>query len=150
MTGLVAGFVCAFAVTLKYRLNVDDTLDVVGVHGAGGLVGLIMVGLFATSTVSGKEGLFYGVAAPALEAGRRHPRSGRLSFVLTWILAKVVDAVVGFADKEDYAAVPGQEEERAYDFRTAERLDALAGGGRDLDRETLEEIQRLLRDHRER
>lgn len=34
ITGLVAGLVCAFAVTLKYRINVDDTLDVVGVHGA--------------------------------------------------------------------------------------------------------------------
>ncbi|MCL7367628.1 MULTISPECIES: ammonium transporter [Streptomyces] len=151
VTGLVAGFVCAFAISLKYRLNVDDTLDVVGVHGAGGLVGLLMVGFFATSSVSGKEGLFYGgggsllwkqvVAILAVAA---------YSFVLTWIIAKAVDVVVGFADKESYAAVPGQDEERAYDFRTAERLDALAGGGRGgADRETLAEIQRLLREHRE-
>lgn len=46
ITGLVAGLVCAFAVTLKYRFGVDDTLDVVGVHGVGG--------------VTGREGLFYG------------------------------------------------------------------------------------------
>lgn len=45
--------------------------------------------------------------------------------------------------------MPGQEEERAYDFRTAERLDALAGAGRGTDRETLDEIRRLLREHRE-
>ncbi|MDG9724832.1 ammonium transporter [Streptomyces sp. DH41] len=150
VTGLVAGAVCAYAITLKYRLNVDDTLDVVGVHGAGGLVGLIMVGLFATAEVSGKKGLFYGgggsllwkqiVAILAVAA---------FSFVLTWILAKLVDVVVGFADEETYDAVPGEDEERAYDFRTAERLDALAGGDRGPDRETLAEIQRLLRDRRE-
>ncbi|MFC9851323.1 ammonium transporter [Streptomyces prasinus] len=150
ITGLVAGAVCAYAVTLKYRLNVDDTLDVVGVHGAGGLVGLLMVGLFATAQVSGKEGLFYGgglsllwrqiVAILAVAA---------FSFVLTWIIAKVVDRVIGFADEETYAAVPGEDEERAYDLRTAERLDALTTGGRVPDKETLAEIQRLLRDHRE-
>ncbi|MEU1582473.1 MULTISPECIES: ammonium transporter [Streptomyces] len=74
---------------------------------------------------------------------------GAFSFVLTWIIAKAVDVVVGFTDKEAYADVPGQEEERAYDFRTAERLDALAGAGRGTDRETLDEIRRLLREHRE-
>ncbi|WP_168715214.1 ammonium transporter [Streptomyces sp. LRa12] len=74
---------------------------------------------------------------------------GAFSFVLTWIIAKAVDVVVGFTDKEAYADVPGQEEERAYDFRTAERLDAPASPGRGTDRETLDEIRRLLREHRE-
>jgi len=150
VTGLVAGFVCAFAISLKYRMNVDDTLDVVGVHGAGGLVGLIMVGLFATSGISGKRGLFYGgggsllwrqiVAILAVAA---------YSLVLTWLIAKAVDAVVGFKEKDTYAAVPGEEEERAYDIRVAERLNALATGERGPDRQTVAEIQRLLRDHRE-
>jgi Amt family ammonium transporter len=151
VTGLVAGAFCAWAVTLKYRLNVDDTLDVVGVHGAGGLVGLLMVGLFAARDVSGKEGLFYGgglsllgkqaVAVLAVAA---------FSFVLTWLIAKAVDKVVGFAEKEEYSAVPGEDEERAYDLRTATRLDALTTGGRGLDKETLEQIQHLLRAHRDR
>lgn len=146
ITGLVAGAVCAFAVTLKYRLKADDTLDVVGVHGAGGLVGLIMVGLLATAQVSGKKGLFYGgglsllwrqvVAVLAVAA---------FSFVMTWIIAKAVHAVVGFTHKEAYAAVPGQDEERAYDLRTAERLDALTAG----DREKAAELLQILRDHRE-
>ncbi|MCW5253911.1 MULTISPECIES: ammonium transporter [unclassified Streptomyces] len=149
VTGLVAGFVCAFAVTLKYRIDVDDTLDVVGVHGAGGLTGLIMVGLFATAQVSGKKGLFYGgggtllwkqvVAVLAVSA---------FSFALTWLLAKAVDLTVGFTDRKAYAAVPGEDEERAYDFRAAARLDALASGGH-ADREALAEIQRLLKDHRD-
>ncbi|WP_030695665.1 ammonium transporter [Streptomyces albidoflavus] len=152
ITGLVAGLVCAFAVTLKYRINVDDTLDVVGVHGAGGLVGLIMVGFFATEGVAGKEGVFYGgggsllwrqvVAVLAVAA---------YSFVVTWLIAKVVDMVVGFSDKEAYRSVPGEDEERAYDLRTAQQLDALTGaGGRGgLDERTLTEIRRLLRDNRE-
>ncbi|MFD8607587.1 ammonium transporter [Streptomyces sp. NPDC059631] len=147
VTGLVAGCVCAYAVTLKYRLNVDDTLDVVGVHGAGGLVGLLMVGLFATSGVSGREGLFYGGGGSLLwRQAVAILAVAAYSFVLTWTVAKAVDTVVGFAQKQPYAAVPGEDEERAYDLRTAARLDALTGDGRGLDRETLAEIRRLLRD----
>ncbi len=60
--GLVAGVVCALAVGLKYRMGYDDSLDVVAVHGVGGLVGMLMIGLFATVGVNarGANGLFYG------------------------------------------------------------------------------------------
>lgn len=53
--GLLAGGLCAMAVGLKYRFGFDDSLDVVGVHLVGGLVGTVGVGFFATST-----GLLYG------------------------------------------------------------------------------------------
>ncbi|TNC16759.1 ammonium transporter [Georgenia sp. 311] len=53
--GLVAGGLCAMAVSLKYRLGFDDSLDVVGVHLVGGLVGTVMIGFLATD-----GGLFYG------------------------------------------------------------------------------------------
>jgi Amt family ammonium transporter len=53
--GLVAGAVCALAVGLKYRFGYDDSLDVVGVHLVGGLVGTVAIGFLATS-----GGLFYG------------------------------------------------------------------------------------------
>jgi Amt family ammonium transporter len=53
--GLIAGAVCALAVGLKYRFGYDDSLDVVGVHLVGGLVGTVLIGLFATDT-----GLLYG------------------------------------------------------------------------------------------
>jgi len=53
--GAVAGVLCALAVGLKYRFGYDDSLDVVGVHLVGGLVGTVLIGLFSTST-----GLFYG------------------------------------------------------------------------------------------
>ncbi|MFJ2954969.1 ammonium transporter [Streptomyces sp. NPDC087270] len=129
ITGLVTGAVCAFAITLKFRLNLDDTLDVVGVHGVGGLIGLIMVGLLATARVSGKKGLFYGGGGGLL--GRQVVAILAVmafSFVLTWIIAKAVDLTVGFRAEEEYEKVPGQERERAYDFQTAERLGALVSG----------------------
>jgi Amt family ammonium transporter len=63
--GIVSGIVCYFAVTLKNKLGWDDALDVWGVHGVGGLIGIIMLGLFATRTINpnGADGLFYGNAS---------------------------------------------------------------------------------------
>ncbi|MXG26673.1 ammonium transporter [Streptomyces sp. YIM 132580] len=150
VTGLVVGAVSAFAVTLKYRFGIDDTLDVVGVHGVGGLIGLIMVGLFATARISGQKGLFEGggwallgkqlVAIVAVMA---------FSFVLTWLIAKAVDLTVGFRASEQYDKVPGREAERAYDFLTTERLhDLVSGkaGAAASDKEIVQQITRLLRD----
>ncbi|MFD4034657.1 ammonium transporter [Streptomyces sp. NPDC058637] len=129
VTGLVVGAVCAFAITLKYRFNVDDTLDVVGVHGVGGFVGLIMVGLFATARISGQKGLFEGGGWALL--GKQLVAIVSViafSFILTWLIAKAVDLTVGFRAKEPYGHVPGEEEERAYDFWTAEQLEELVSG----------------------
>ncbi|MDR1767214.1 MAG: ammonium transporter [Propionibacteriaceae bacterium] len=61
--GLVAGVVCAFAVGLKYKLGYDDSLDVVGVHLVGGLIGTLLIGFFASPNAPGigdGVGLFYG------------------------------------------------------------------------------------------
>jgi len=148
VTGLVAGLVCAYAVTLKYRFGVDDTLDVVGVHGVGGLTGLIMVGLFATAEISGKEGLFYGGGAALL--GKQLVAIcavAAFSFVLTWLIAKLVEVTVGFRAASDYERVPGEQEERAYDFGTAERLGALISADRKprSDEELVNGIRDLLR-----
>ena len=56
--------VCALAVGLKYRLGFDDSLDVVGVHLVGGIVGALLIGFFGTAsdvgTGGGVDGLFYG------------------------------------------------------------------------------------------
>src|SRR5690348_1188624 len=51
--GLLAGAVCALAVGLKYRLGFDDSLDVVGVHLVGGVIGTLLIGLFATPVLTG-------------------------------------------------------------------------------------------------
>jgi Amt family ammonium transporter len=59
--GAVAGVLCAMAVGLKYRLGYDDSLDVVGVHMVGGIIGSVLVGFFASGTgQSDVKGLFYG------------------------------------------------------------------------------------------
>ena len=61
--GLAAGVICAFAVQLKFKAGYDDALDVVGVHLVGGLVGSLLIGLFADAAYFGaehKSGLFYG------------------------------------------------------------------------------------------
>jgi len=59
--GAVCGIVCCLAVQLKSRLGYDDSLDVAGIHLTGGLIGVLMIGLFATkSAPTGVAGLFYG------------------------------------------------------------------------------------------
>jgi Amt family ammonium transporter len=61
--GVVAGVLCALAVSLKFKLGYDDSLDVVGVHLVGGLVGTVLIGFFATENnlwPGAQAGLFYG------------------------------------------------------------------------------------------
>jgi len=59
--GVVAGVLCALAVGLKYKVGYDDSLDVVGVHLVGGIVGTLLIGLLATDAApAGVNGLFYG------------------------------------------------------------------------------------------
>lgn len=63
--GITAGAVCYYAVNLKNKIGWDDALDVWGVHGVGGILGVIMLGLFATKAVNpnGATGLFFGGTA---------------------------------------------------------------------------------------
>src|SRR4029078_5612500 len=69
--GAVAGGLCAYAVGLKYKLNLDDSLDVVGVHLVGGVVGTVLIGFLSTSDAPGGiDGLLYG-------GGWKSPRGQR-------------------------------------------------------------------------
>jgi ammonium transporter, Amt family len=59
--GMIAGLVCFWACTwLKHRFNYDDSLDVFGVHGIGGLTGTLLAGVFATASIGGASGLIEG------------------------------------------------------------------------------------------
>jgi len=95
--GLVAGALCYLAVLGKKRLGYDDALDVVGVHGAGGLWGALATGLFASTAVNpgGRDGLFYGnphlLAIQALDAFI----TIAYSVVVTFIILKFVDYFIG-------------------------------------------------------
>ncbi len=96
--GLVAGFVCSFAVSAKFRLNYDDSLDVVGVHFVGGVVGVSLIGLLATAAMtSGPRGLFYGGGVAQL--GKQSLAIvvvALYAFAVSFVLAKVIDRVMGF------------------------------------------------------
>ena len=62
LIGLAAGIICYLAVLVKPKLGYDDSLDVVGVHCVGGIVGALLTGLFASKLVNaaGADGLFFG------------------------------------------------------------------------------------------
>ena len=103
VVGLVAGAICALAVSLKYRLRFDDSLDVVAVHLIGGLVGTLLIGFLATSAApAGVNGLFYGGGTDQL--WRQAVAAGAVmvfSFVLTLILALILKGIMGLrVDRE--------------------------------------------------
>ncbi len=113
--GVVAGVLCALAVGLKYTLGLDDSLDVVGVHLVGGLVGTVLVGFLAVGDV----GLFYGGGLAQL--GKQTVAAFAVlgySFVLTYVIGTLIDRTIGFRiDAEDEVAGIDQVEhlETAYD-----------------------------------
>ncbi|MHB8263310.1 MAG: ammonium transporter [Acidimicrobiales bacterium] len=98
LIGAVAGVASALAVRMKFRFGYDDALDVLGVHGVGGLVGMILLGVFATTTVNaaGANGLAYGggfhllgVQALATVTVMAY------SLVVSALIAKVVSKTIG-------------------------------------------------------
>jgi Amt family ammonium transporter len=95
--GLAAGIVCYLAVLIKPKLGYDDSLDVVGVHCVGGVLGALLTGLFATKLVNaaGGDGLFFGnpgqLGIQALAVGVTLV----YSFVVSYILFKILDATMG-------------------------------------------------------
>ncbi|MCX3061084.1 ammonium transporter [Streptomyces beihaiensis] len=104
--GLVAGVVCSYAVAWKFKLNYDDSLDVVGVHFVGGVVGTVLIGLFATKTMTGssaKEGLFYGGGPGQL--GKQLLAVAAVAaytFLVTYGIGKAIDKLMGLrASAED-------------------------------------------------
>ncbi|MFN8535093.1 MAG: ammonium transporter [Dehalococcoidia bacterium] len=95
--GLVAGVLCFIAVQLRNRMRIDDSLDVFGVHGIGGAWGAIATGIFATVAVNagGANGLLAGNPAQLGIQLAAVAIIGSFSFVMTFILLKVLDKVMG-------------------------------------------------------
>jgi Amt family ammonium transporter len=114
--GLVAGAVCATGVTLKQRFGFDDSLDVVAVHGLGGVIGMLMIGLFATRSVNpkGADGLFYGGGLDQLgKQGVATLATAAYSLVLTFAIAWAIHRVMGFRVHRDVEASGIDESEHA-------------------------------------
>jgi Amt family ammonium transporter len=119
--GAIAGVVCAWAVGLKNKLGYDDSLDVVGVHMVGGIIGSLLIGLLATGGVGQTaKGLFYGGGFAQLGKQCVGVICVLLySLIASAILAKVVDLVMGFTVSEDDEVTgidQGQHAETGYDF----------------------------------
>ncbi len=95
--GAAAGTVCYGGILLKERFSYDDTLDAFGVHGVGGILGSLLLGVFATKLLnpSGADGALHGnvrfLGVQALAVGV----TVAWSLVGTWALLKLVDKVVG-------------------------------------------------------
>ena len=130
--GLVAGVLCALAVGLKYKFGYDDSLDVVGVHLVGGLVGTLLIGLLATKTNAGGKaaaGLFYG--GDFSQLGRQAVAAFAVlaySFILTYIIGMLIDKTIGFriSEEDEVTGIDQVEHlETAYEF-------AGSGGGSNL------------------
>ena len=101
--GVAVGVVCFAACSVKFKFGYDDSLDVVGVHGVGGALGALLTGVLASTAVNpgGADGLLFGnpgqlwiqfvsVAVTAVYCGGA-----------TYILLKIVDAVIGLRVTED-------------------------------------------------
>jgi ammonium transporter, Amt family len=135
--GVVAGSLCALAVGLKYKLGYDDSLDVVGVHLVGGIIGTLLIGLVAAPEAgAGVAGLFYGGGFDQL--WRQATGAGAVllySAIGTAILAFIVKFTVGLRLSDEKEAAGADESEHAesgYDF-------AAVGGGSVLGRHGGEE-----------
>ncbi|HUZ19636.1 MAG TPA: ammonium transporter [Acidimicrobiales bacterium] len=131
--GLVAGLASALAVSLKFKMRVDDSLDVLAVHGIAGLVGTLMVGLFGTAGSLGANGLFYGGGGKLLgNQALAVLCVGVFSFVMTALIALAIRVVVGLRVSEDDERIGLDltlHEENAYDFEAAAGRRAIGEGG---------------------
>ncbi len=103
VVGLLAGIGCGYAVGLKFRLGYDDSLDVAGVHGVGGVIGTLLIGLLATSAITGHaSGLFYGGGLGQL--GRQALAVlvvATYAFGVTWLVATLIHRTLGFRVSRD-------------------------------------------------
>jgi ammonium transporter, Amt family len=133
--GVLVGIVCAFAVGAKYKLGFDDSLDVVGVHMVGGIVGCLFIGFFGTQFVTGggkttftwgAKGLFYGggwhlLSEQALGAGSVLV----YSFTVSLILGYLLDKTLGFRithDQEIEGIDLNEHAETGYDWSSVAGL----------------------------
>ena len=120
--GGIAGALCFLAIQLKFRFRYDDSLDVVGVHLVGGLVGSILLGVFADSSINEvvtEEGLLFGGSSLIVDQIVASLATFAFSFVVSFILAKAIDMAIGLRvtdDEEDEGLDRSQHAETAYAF----------------------------------
>lgn len=128
--GLIAGAICSLAVGLKYRFGFDDSLDVVGVHLVGGIIGSLAIGFFGSSAVNslGLDGIFYGggtvlLAKQAMGVGLVMA----YSFIATLIIGYLIEKTIGFRVDSTEELVGVDQSEHA---ESAYEMGGILKGGR--------------------
>ena len=105
--GLVAGVGCYFLIGLKNKFGYDDSLDVVGVHGGGGIIGGLLLGLFADNSAilndeaDFQDGVFFGGGELFVDQVIAMGSVIAFSFILTFIIAKALDVTIGLRVSEE-------------------------------------------------
>jgi ammonium transporter, Amt family len=123
--GAIAGAVCYLAISFKNRFGYDDSLDVVGVHLVGGLVGSVLLGLFADTKVNplGFDGWFFGGGSDLfVDQVVASVVTLAYSFVVSFAIAKGLDLAIGIRvteDDEQTGLDLSQHAETAYNFGDA-------------------------------
>ena len=119
MIGFAAGLACYAAIVWKGRFGYDDSLDVVGIHGVGGVIGILATGLFASKAINpgGADGLFFG--NPGLFGIQLLVVAATVTFSIvgTFVILKLVDAMTGLrisTEEEATGLDLSQHNERAY------------------------------------
>ena len=119
LIGAGAGVLCFGAIMVKSRLGYDDSLDVVGIHGVGGMWGALATGLFASKAINsaGADGLFFGNPGQLWIQFIAVLASSVMAFVGTLVILKIVDWTMGLrvSDEEEQLGLDlSQHDERAY------------------------------------
>ena len=117
LIGFAAAVICYFAIGLKEKYKYDDSLDVFGVHGIGGILGTLSAGLLAQKYINGVDGLFYGNAKAFIIQAIGTAAIVVYSIVITFIILKIIGAVVGLkvSEEEEYTGLDlSQHGESAY------------------------------------
>jgi Amt family ammonium transporter len=101
--GVGAGIFCYSACNLKTKLGYDDSLDVVGVHGVGGIWGALATGLFASTAINpgGADGLFFGNPAQLKIQAIAVAATCALAFIGTTIILGVLNVIMGLRVTEE-------------------------------------------------
>ena len=111
--GFVASVVCYLAIQQKARFGYDDSFDVVGVHGVGGLVGGLLLGFFADARIGGTDGVFFGGAGLLWTQLVAMVSVIVFSFVATYAIAKVLDLTIGLRADEESESIGLDQTEHA-------------------------------------